>query len=280
MSTIVHQVPYFPGQQDGQVFPITDRRWIHFADMNQSGVVNGCHVTNPSLNNLAIASGWGIACGCIFTVSSETVVANVASSGTQLGELILQVDTNTSTGTWITTAVDSSTPLTQDDLTAADGVYEILFATYQIDTSGNITDLQEEFPTVDPMTVQPFNLGIDNNGNYGYYKTGENTVTPFDPWDIVVPAGYALTSNSGVVQISGNSVAAGSAYGSYIIANVGGLGYTSASRTNGQGAMKTIEYDGTNTSQATASISLNSSTKWVIAHRTASSQAVLSLSFS
>lgn len=108
----------------------------------------------------------------------------------------------------------------------------------------------------------------------------EDTARPFDPWEVAVPPGSALTSNNGIQQISGGSVSAASAYGSYIIANVSGKGYTTATRTNGQGRMMTINKDGEWTETQTASLTIDSSIKWVIAHRTASSQAVLRLAFS
>lgn len=280
MSLIVHQVPYVSGQ-NGQVYPITDRRLIDFAAKGQSGVVIGCEVTNPSGNTLEIATGWGIASGCIFSIASETVQAEAASSGTEVGELILQVDTSASTGTWITNHGSSTSALTQDDLTSADGIYQIRFATYQIDTSGNISDLTQTFDIVEPGESLPFELGIDENGNYGYIKNGESAVTPFDCWDIVVPRGYALVSNTGITQITGGSVAANTAYGSYIIANVGELGYTRVTRTNGNGTIRTLRYDGTMTGvTGENTITIDSGTKWVICYRTASSLGILSLSFS
>lgn len=279
MSLIVHQVPYVSGQ-NGQVYPITDRRLIDFAAKGQSGVVTGCGVTNPSGNTLAIATGWGIASGCIFSIASETVQAEAASSGMEVGELILQVDTSASTGTWITNHGSSTSALTQDDLTAADGIYQIRFATYQIDTSGNISDLTQTFDIVEPGETLPFEFGIDGNGNYGYIKNGETSVTPFDPWDIVVPVGYALTSNNGTQAVSGG-VSASSAYGSWIIANVNGLGYTSATRTNGNGSFRTIKRDGTMTAvTGESTITLDSETKYVICNRTGSAQQALALSFS
>lgn len=280
MSLIVHQVPYVSGQ-NGQVYPITDRRLIDFAAKGQSGVVTGCEVTNPSSNTLAIATGWGIASGCIFSIASETVQAEAASSGTEVGELILQVDTSASAGTWITNHGSSTSALTQDDLTTADGIYQIRFATYQIDTSGNISDLTQTFDIVEPGTQLPFEFGIDGNGNYGYIKNGESSVTPFDPWDIVVPVGYALTSNNGLQQLSGGSASATNAYGAYIIANVNALGYTRATRTNGNGTFRTIKRNGTMTSvTGENTITLDSETKYVICNRTGSAQAVLSISFS
>ena len=160
MSIMVHQVPY-TGGTNGQVYPITDRRLIDFISSGKSGVVTGCDITNPSGNTLSIASGWGIAKGCIFTIAAENVSATVASSGTMLGELILQVDTVNSTASWITNVGNSATVLTEDDLTASDGVYEILFADYQIDTAGNITDLTEEFDDVLPGNIDGVVLASD-----------------------------------------------------------------------------------------------------------------------
>ena len=278
MSVTVHQVPY-AGGTNGQVYPITDRRLIDFISSGASGVVVGCNVTNPSDNNLQISSGWGIAKGCIFTIATETVVATLAGSGSHFGELILTIDTSNSTAAWSTTVVDGPTPLTEDDLTASDGTYQMLFATYDVDTV-SISNLQEEFATISPAGSLPFDFGIDANGNYGYYKTGENVVTPFDPWCIAVPQGYALTSAGAVSQISGGSVSVASAYGAFIVANIGGLNYTTATRTNGNGSISVIDYDGTITHTNAAAVTLDASSYFVICRRNASSQAALSLSFS
>ena len=218
MSVTVHQVEY-TGSTNGQVYPITDRRIIDFLTRSNSGVVTGCEITNPSGNTLDIATGWGVASGCAFTIVSESVSAEVATSGTQIGELILVIDTTSSTAALETRVGNSLSVLTQDDLTASDGVYEMRLATYDIDTVGTITNLTETYDTITPGDTLPFEFGIDSNGNYGYIKVGESTVTPFDPWDIVVPVGYALTSNNGTPAISGGTVSTSAAYGCYIIVN-------------------------------------------------------------
>lgn len=278
MSVTAHQV-YYLGTSNGEVPPIADRRIYDFIARGESGVVAGCTVTNPSGNTLNIATGWGIARGCIFSIANESVTAEVASAGTQGGKLVLHIDTTNSTAEFETRVNDIS-PMEEDDLTTSEGVFEIQFAEYDIDTAGTISDLTETYATVEPLTAPPFEFGIDNNGNYGYIKIGENVVTPFDLWDVVVPRGYALTSNDGIKAISGGSVSAGSAYGAYIIANVGGMGFTSVTRANGQGAIRFINYDGTTDSATGATRAMTSAVKWVLAHRTASSQAAVSLSFS
>lgn len=278
MSVTVHQVPY-TGGANGQVYPITDRRIIDYMARKESGVVVGCEVTNGGGNTLNISSGWGIASGCVFTIANESVTAALSASGSHTGELILVIDTTAGTGSFRTTAGEYPSDLEQDDLTAGDGVYEILFATYAVSTSAIVGTITQRYPTLEPEQALPFQFGIDNNGNYGYIKNGTSVVTPFDPWAVLVPVGYALTSNDGIKALSGGSVSAGSAYGAYIIANVGGLGYTTVTRTGGQGAIKTVNYDGTSNQQTAATLAIDSGVKWVLVHRTASSQGVLSVSF-
>ncbi len=43
--------------------------------------------------------------------------------------------------------------------------------------SGDIVDLSNEIDAVNQKV--PFAFGVDENGNYGYYKEGADTVTPF-----------------------------------------------------------------------------------------------------
>lgn len=43
----------------------------------------------------------------------------------------------------------------------------------------HISDNKEAISVGSEITVSPFKFGIDENGNYGYYKDGADTVTPF-----------------------------------------------------------------------------------------------------
>ena len=56
----------------------------------------------------------------------------------------------------------------------------------------NLTQTQKEDPTIYYCIIDgvgsggvslPFRFGIDENGNYGYYKVGADTVTPFKTGD-------------------------------------------------------------------------------------------------
>lgn len=49
------------------------------------------------------------------------------------------------------------------------------------------TAIEVKGETVMPM---PFKLGIDENGNYGYYKVGADTVTPFKSGGDIKPGLY------------------------------------------------------------------------------------------
>lgn len=113
-------------------------------------------------------------------------------------------------------------------------------------------------------------------------KGDKATELPFeDAWGVAIPPGNALTSHQGLVQISGAGVVSNvtATYGSYIIANITGQGYTSATRANG-GSSRVIQADGTIVTQSSATFAITSNDQFVIAYRNGSSQAVLHLTFS
>lgn len=67
-------------------------------------------------------------------------------------------------------------------------------------------DSPVDIPVVDKL---PFKFGIDENGNYGYYKVGADTVTPFKSGmsdNQIVISGYPDWSNTGSSSPSGSIV--------------------------------------------------------------------------
>lgn len=99
-----------------------------------TGFVSGCTVTHLGANQLKIAAGWGIIQGRCFAVEEETINANVSTSGTVLGRLLIQIDTsNTETPISFVTQAETTLPdLTQENINGTGNVYQLPVATYSV----------------------------------------------------------------------------------------------------------------------------------------------------
>lgn len=106
----------------------------------RSGVFVGCEITLSGSNELNISAGRGLIGGRQFVVEAETVMAELASSGTQSGRLLVRLDlTNTETPIAFVTQAASVLPdLVQDDMTAGGTIYELVLATYKVTTTAVI----------------------------------------------------------------------------------------------------------------------------------------------
>ena len=135
MGLIVHQVTNQERTNaNGQVPPITDRRWYDYLIGHQTGVAEGCNVTLLSGAQLSVAGGWGIIQGCLFTISQETVTVQLSTGDTLPGRLLLQVDTATNTGEFVTQAANPLPALIQEDINSSGTIYQMPLATYQVNS--------------------------------------------------------------------------------------------------------------------------------------------------
>ena len=82
----------------GLITPKDDALLYDFWLNEKSGIFEGCEVTHLGSNQLKIANGRGVICGRVFTIAEETIMAELSTSGTQSGRLIIRVDTS-NTGT-------------------------------------------------------------------------------------------------------------------------------------------------------------------------------------
>ena len=132
MSVTVHQVTNVSSESmNGQVTALTDRRWYHFI-IGQTGVANGCVINTLSGLQLQIASGWGVILGALFTVTSEIITVQASTSGTVNGRLLLQIDTATSTASFVSQAGENLPVLVQEDINANGTIYQLPLATYKV----------------------------------------------------------------------------------------------------------------------------------------------------
>lgn len=119
--------------------------------IGKSGIVYGCKVTHAGSNKINVATGKMLIKGRQVDITEQTVLATLASSGTQKGRLIVHMDlSNTSEPVKLVTQVGSTLPdLEQNDnCNENNGVYEYELATYtitatQITTNSLIQTAQE-----------------------------------------------------------------------------------------------------------------------------------------
>ena len=100
-----------------------------------SGIVYGCEVTSAGSNKLNVATGKLLIKGRQIDITEQTVLATLASSGSQKGRLLVHVDlSNTSEPVKFVTQVGSTLPdLEQDeDFNNSNGVYEYELAYYTV----------------------------------------------------------------------------------------------------------------------------------------------------
>ena len=155
MGLIVHQVTNQERTNaNGQVPPITDRRWYDYLIGHQTGVAEGCSVSLLSGAQLSVAGGWGIIEGCLFTISQETVTVQLSTGDTLPGRLLLQVDTATNTGSFVTQAANPLPALIQEDINSSGTIYQMPLATYQVNSVSIVNgSVQNVFPQIESFST-------------------------------------------------------------------------------------------------------------------------------
>lgn len=194
MSVIIHQVNNTDRTDpNGQVNALTDRRWYDFL-INQSGVVNGAVVTALSGLQMQISAGWGVVLGCLFTISAETITATASSSGTVDGRLLLEIDTATGQGQFVTQAQTPLPGLVQEDINTSGTVYQLPLATYKV-SELSISNLAYIAPIITPISSTLSSLQSSKQDNI---TGGASTILSAN-----LTTNRALASNgSGKVAVS------------------------------------------------------------------------------
>ena len=148
MSITVHQVTNTDRTSpNGQVTALADRKWYDFLIGSQIGIIEGCTVSSVSGAQVSVAAGWGIIEGCLFTIAADTVNVTLSSSGTVNGRLLLQLDTATSTGTFVSQAQTPLPALVQEDINTSGTQYQLVLATYDVNTT-TVSNLVSATPAV------------------------------------------------------------------------------------------------------------------------------------
>lgn len=119
-------------QYNGSTVQPTDDAVLYDALLGVSGVIQRAACTIVGANQIRVAAGRIMICGRMVSVDDELVTANISTSGSQQGRLILRVDmANTETPAYFTTQVGTPLPpLVQEDINTNGLIYEFEMATY------------------------------------------------------------------------------------------------------------------------------------------------------
>lgn len=122
-------------QYNGSTVQPTDDAVLYDTLLGVSGVIQGAACTIVGANQIRVATGRIMICGRMVSVDDELVTANVSTSGSQQGRLILRVDmANTEKPAYFTTQIGTTLPsLVQEDINTNGLIYEFEMATYTAD---------------------------------------------------------------------------------------------------------------------------------------------------
>ena len=150
MSITVHQVTNTDRTSpNGQVTALADRKWYDFLIGSQIGIIEGCTVSTVSGLQVSVASGWGIIEGCIFTISADTITVVGSQSGGVPGRLLLELDTATSSGIFVSQAGVTSPPV-QENINTSGTKYQLILATYTVNET-TVSNLVSATPAVNSL---------------------------------------------------------------------------------------------------------------------------------
>lgn len=148
-------------QFNGSNISPRDDAVIYNTAIQDDGLFFGCAVTLLGATQLNVTDGRGILKGYSFAVEAETINAQMSSSGTVNGRLLIRIDLNNMETPiqFVTQAAASLPALEQEDLTQDGTVYEFPLATYQVSET-QITGLSANPHVITPVSYPlPIALG-------------------------------------------------------------------------------------------------------------------------
>lgn len=119
------------------VTPLIDRKLFEKI-FTENGIFEGCALSHLGSNQVSITAGIGIVKGGDFNVTAETLLVQLATSGTMPGRIYIKVDlADTVTPIKILSVCQTTLPaLVQDaDFNNTNGVWEMELATYTASTT-------------------------------------------------------------------------------------------------------------------------------------------------
>lgn len=195
-------------QVPGGIVTATDDRILYDYLVN-SGIVYGCEISYLGNNMIHINAGYGIIKGGLFEIEDHTEYVDYAESGAVNGQIYIHFDAAADDKIKIVkeTSANPHQMIQNEDANFENGIYEIQLCTFRATTTA-LTLVQQTFvKSVMPIDVLdtleaieanteankaagalalkavnnkvPFRLGKTADGEYGYYKDGADSVTPF-----------------------------------------------------------------------------------------------------
>lgn len=124
-------------QYDGSLVAPADDAALYAHLDSRAGVIAGCEIAHLGANQISIAAGYGLICGRVFEIEAETILAELAASGTQSGRLLVQINLANASApiSFVTQAATSLPELVQEDLNAGGTTYQLVLATYTVTTT-------------------------------------------------------------------------------------------------------------------------------------------------
>lgn len=132
-----------------------------------SGIVAGCAVTLYATNQLKVSEGWGFACGRVFAIEEEVVVATTTAAK---GRIIVNIDLeNIAEPASLTTQSAAALPaLVQENLNKDGTVFQLALAQYDIasNTISNLIDVRAMLYDIDSRINAKVDLGETSSTAY------------------------------------------------------------------------------------------------------------------
>lgn len=180
-------------QNSGEVITAKDDRILY--DLSHtSGVINGCMCVGEGVL-IRVMAGYGVIKGALFEIKEHYVgVPQGVYTSAQKGQLILKVDYSKEDPVSIVCDVGTERrALVQDEnCNFNGGIYEIRLCQFEVSTRGEAVNV---FST----SQKALRFGITEDGQYGYYKAGADSVTPFKSGsgikETIINAGSSATGN-------------------------------------------------------------------------------------
>ena len=157
----------------GELSPKRDAIWRK--DTQVDGVIYGCELTHLGSNQVQISAGWLNVRGRLVEVLQETILCELATSGTMDGRIYLKLDLADATtpAELLTVAATTLPDLEQDDdFNTTNGVWEMELGLYTASTT-LISDLETTYGTIKSPIAEPLTATITTTWTSG------GTVAPF-----------------------------------------------------------------------------------------------------
>lgn len=172
----------------GNLSPKRDAVWRKNTQVD--GVIYGCELTHLGSNQVQISAGWLNVRGRLVEVLQETILCELATTGTMDGRIYLKLDLADATtpAELLTVAATTLPDLEQDDdFNVTNGVWEMELGTYTASTTV-ISDLYSTYNSLEVVERAIVGGGMLINGNFDVWQedtsfvVGASEIYTSDQW--------------------------------------------------------------------------------------------------